>query len=258
MVNNVDENESNMVNLPQQEPKRSSTLREPSTTSNYLPKYQNMNGSALQRVANISMWTNSKKNGSLLDNSQKSPPKNKSTPEKLYYNNSPTKSAQKTPKTSNNSTPEKKSYHNISCQDGQLKLDQADINAIKSKWITNITVSNNSLENESSQNNFPTPAKATTVNMSNFQLFRSSQNSSSFLENSSQKCPTTKNPTPVHEGKQFSIKCYVCKSTFADNPHLKMYLANINYNNFKFSDFKCNICWARAKKEISETRQQGN
>ena len=286
MVNNVDAQESPINNLPQKEPKSSSALKEPSTTSNFLPNYQNMNGSALQRVETISKWTNSKKNGSLLENfSQKSPPKDKFTPEKLYYNNSPTKSSQKTPKTSNNSTPEKKSYHNISYQDGQLNLNQADINTIKNKWITNITVSNNSLKNESSQNNSPraqpditsgsgyprifkcpdsglpvfstTPAKATTANISNFQLFRSSHNGS-FLENSSKKCPTTKNPTPVHEEKKFSIKCYVCKSTSADNPHLKMYLANINSYNFKFSDFKCNICWARAKQEISEIRQRGN
>ena len=246
MVNNVDAQESPMKNLPQKEPKSpqkepksSSALKELSTTSNCLPKYQNMNGSALQRVANISMWNNS--NGSLLENfSQKSPPKNKSTPEKFYYNNSPKKSSQKTPKTSNNSTPEKKSYHNISYQDGQLRLDQADIKAIKNKWITNITVSNNSLKNESSQNNSPTPAKAQTANISNFQLFRSSHNGS-FLENSSKKCPTTKNPTPVHEGKKLSIKCYVCKSTFADNPHLKMYLASINCYNAK-PYFKCNLC----------------
>ena len=216
MVNNVDTKESPMNNLLQKEPKSSSALKEPSTTSNCLPKYQNMNGSAVQRVATIS----------------------RSTPEKLYYNNSPTKSSRKT---TNTSTPEKKSYHNISYQDGQLNLDQADINAIKNKWITNITVSDNSLTNDSSLKNYSTPAKAPTANISNFQLFRSFQNSSSFLENSSKKCPTTKNSTPVHEGKQLSIKCYVCKSTFADNPHLKMCLANINcYNDKPY--FKCNIC----------------
>ena len=252
MVNNVDAQESPIdnlpqkePNLPQKEPKSSSVLKEPSTTSNCLPKYQNMNGSALQRVETISMWNNSKKNGSIQESfSQKSPAKNKSTPEKFYYNNSPKKSSQKTPKTSDNSTPEKKSYHDISYQDGQLKLDQADISAIKNKWITNVVF------NESSQNNYPTPAKATTANISNFQLFRGSHNP--FLEYSSQKCLTTKNSAPVHEGKQLSIKCYVCKSTFGDNPHLKMHLADINSYNFKYSDFECNICWA------SKTRNFGN
>ena len=244
MVNNVDAQESPInnlpqkePNLPQKEPNSSSVLKEPSTTSNCLPKYQNMNGSALQRVETISMWNNSKKNCSIQENfSQKSPPKNKSTPENFYYNNSPKKSPQKTPKTSNNSNPEKKSYHDISYQDGQLKLNQADINAIKNKWITNVTVSNNS-----SQNNLPIPAKAPPANISKFQLFRSSH-WDSFLEN----------PTPVHEGKQLSIKCYVCKSTFADNPHLKMRVTNINSYNFKSSDFECNICWA------SKTRNFGN
>ena len=220
MVNNVDAQESPINNLPQNKPA--------------LPQKE-PKGSSIQE-----------------NFSQKSPPKNKFSPEKFYYNNSSKKSSQKTPKTSDKSTPEKKSYHDISYQDGQLKLDQADINAIKNKWITNVTVSNNSLKNESSQNNPLTPAKyfafikATSANISNFQLFRSSH-IGSYLE-----CPTTKSPTPVHEGKKLSIKCYLCKSTFADNPHLKMYLVNENSNNFKFSDFECNICWAK------KTRNFGN
>ena len=235
MVNNVDVQESPIDNLSQKEPNLSA-LKEPSITSNCLPKYQNMNGSALQGVETISMWNNSKKNGSIQENfSQKSPPIYNSTPEKFFCNYSPTKSSQNTPKTSSNSVPEKKSYHDISYQDGQLKLDQADINAIKNKWITNVTVSNSSLKNQSSQNNSPILSKAPNANISKFQLFRSSHNA--FLEN----------PTPVHEGKKLSINCYLCKSTFADNPHLKMYIVNENCH-----DFKCNICWAKAK------RQQGN